>query len=222
MTELERLGEPAEQTAPATTAAQRFQAADRRRTAVTVRWNSLPTPEARRASGLAQDLEAADAERRAAVDALLREAAGRHRIDERAGVYLTLGPDRRWQIDPDHTDQEPLYGYEMGPDNQGCQHDNSDLDDECHQVAIAADDLGLPTLTELAGLLLNHLYRPDHARLPELALDSLSDQALDHVNACLDAERRRRTGPAGETGPPDPPASGSSGTLSSVRPDGAR
>ncbi len=112
------------------------------------KWNALPTPETRRASGI--DFEPARKARESAAVALVNDAHGRHKIEETARVYLVLGPDG-WEIDSVGAD--PLDGYDDGPSTGGCEHDDG-LDEECEALAEAAAYVyDLPTLEQLRKLM---------------------------------------------------------------------
>ncbi len=176
------------------TAVERFRDADRRYETLCARWNALPTPQARRVCGLQQPLSAARIERQATAANVLRDAAGRHTIEQKPGVYLLLAADGRWEIDPLTFDGAPLSGYDDGALNEACEHDGDGLDSECDVLAQAAGDVPLPTAGELTALLLGHLCRHDEPGLSSLNLDGFSDDALNRLTARIDAHRRRQAG----------------------------
>ncbi|MGK5680194.1 hypothetical protein [Actinoplanes sp. URMC 104] len=167
---------------------ERFRDADRRYENIRCRWNALPTAEARQASGLRQTLDSTHDKRQSAAAALLHDAACRHTIEQKSGVYLLLDATGRWRIDPVTFDGAPLLGYDNGALNEACEHDGNDPDGECDVLTQAADTVELPTAGELTALMLSYLCQ--HDELTNLDLDELSDQELDKLTAHLKAHRR--------------------------------
>jgi hypothetical protein len=111
-------------------------------------WNALPTPEDRRASGI--ELDPLRVLRDTAAQALLVDASGRHKIEERSVVYLVLAADGAWTVDG-ATYGDPLEGYPDGPLNEACEHDDG-LDEECEALKSAAATSDLPTAVRLIDL----------------------------------------------------------------------
>lgn len=121
-------------------------------------WNALPTPEARQASGIS--LDALHRAHQSAVGALLADAAGRHRVEERSVVYLRLDENAQWTIDSPTDDGYPLEGYDDGPLNEACEGEDEDDEhdeDECDAVRAAAQEIELPDARELRDLLISYL-----------------------------------------------------------------
>lgn len=81
----------------------------------------------------------------AAARALLAAAARDHHIEERAVVYLVMGPDG-WEVDNPSDDGYPLEGYDKGALNEECECSGGE---ECEAVREAAGVVSLPTLPEL-------------------------------------------------------------------------
>lgn len=118
-------------------------------------WNTMPTPEARIASGIELDHDSV----RDAALALMADAADRHHIEQRAHVYLVLG-STGWAIDSPTFDGGPLDGYES-PLNSECEHQDhitetltaERLNDECQALLNAAEWIDAPTADELTTLM---------------------------------------------------------------------
>lgn len=136
---------------------ERYRAAELAYEQARARWNALPDADARAASAI--DLTALDCAATTAARALVAAHGDEHRIEERAVVYLRLGPNG-WEIDPVTLDGHPLDGYTDGPLNSECEC-SADLDGDaaaeaeavCEAVREAAARIVLPDGHEL-GLLL--------------------------------------------------------------------
>lgn len=129
------------------------------------RWNAL-TGEQRQAENASRAesgdpiVSLWDNEERTA-KALLAAAARRHHIEQRAVVYLVLGPDGTWQIDYPTDDGYPLEGYDNGAINEQCPNDEDEDGDhdtvECEAVRDAANHVHLPDAKQLRDLLVKRL-----------------------------------------------------------------
>jgi hypothetical protein len=80
---------------------------------------------------------------------LVRDAARRHRVQERCAVWLRLAPDG-WVIDAPTLDGYPLEGFDDGPGNDACPCPDPR---ECEALRSAAALLPLPTAEDLIVLL---------------------------------------------------------------------
>src|SRR3954470_24587100 len=117
-----------------------FRSAQHRYAIAVHRWNQLPTPQARAASGI--DLGTAMDTYHAAAHALIADVAGRHAIEDAARFHLILTADG-WKIDRSRTDGAADSAYEQ-PLAERCDHDAA-LDDECSALIDAAEVFGLPS-----------------------------------------------------------------------------
>lgn len=82
--------------------------------------------------------------------AFIADAAPRHKIEERVGVYLVLGRDG-WTVDQTCYGQG-LFGYDNGALNEDCEHE-PEHDDECDALIDAANRLPLPDGWDLFAML---------------------------------------------------------------------
>lgn len=93
-----------------------------------------------------------------AAHVLLDDAAERHpHIEELSKLYLLLGADGQWKLDTVVDDGNPLDGYDQGPANSECEHDNDEDNEECNAVRDAAAYRDLPDARKLRELLNDYL-----------------------------------------------------------------
>jgi hypothetical protein len=111
-------------------------------------------------SAFAARIHAAHQAKERAALALIADAVGRHKIEERSVVYLVLGPNG-WEIDGPTTDGSGLYGHDDGPiAGEACEHssglhpDSDELNTECRALADAAAYVPLPNARQLTAKLI--------------------------------------------------------------------
>jgi hypothetical protein len=134
-------------------------------------WNALPTREARAA--LHDNIDALTKAQGSAARALIADAAGRHRIEERGSMWLELEADGTWGIASATLDGYPLQGYDDGPLNEECVCDD---EDECAALLDAVRLwLNLPTAEQLLPLL--PAPEPTPREVPQTVVALLAEYA---------------------------------------------